>query len=226
MATKDFIVFDFETGGKDPYTCQPTQLAALAIDGRTLKLKGEFNTEIRAEIDDEKAIAAGLGPLEERALEITGKTREGIDKAPELQPAWNKFVAFVNKYNWKGTSWFAPIPAGYNIINYDMPIIERLCKKYGPYNKKKGQQELFNPIFKVDMLDNVFMWTENDPDVRSISMDTMRDRMGLSKENSHDALQDVKDTANIMIKFLKTHRAVYRKMEIDNAFAKGGLYIE
>ena len=53
----------------------------------------------------------------------------------------------------------------------------------------------------------------------------MRERMGLSSENAHDALQDVKDTANIMIKFMKTHRAVYRNLKIDKAFADGDLYV-
>jgi len=69
------------------------------------------------------------------------------------------------------------------------------------------------------------MWTEGDPAVKSISMDSLRDRMGLSKENAHDALQDVKDTANIMIKFMKTHRSVYRNLTIDKAFADGELYV-
>jgi len=76
---RDLVVFDFETGGRDPNTCQPTQIAAIALDGRNLKLKGTFNSEIRAEVDDEKAIAAGLGPIEEGALKVTGKTREQID---------------------------------------------------------------------------------------------------------------------------------------------------
>ena len=69
------------------------------------------------------------------------------------------------------------------------------------------------------------MWTEGDPSIKSISMDSLRDRMGLSKDNAHDALQDVKDTANIMIKFMKTHRAVYRNLKIDQAFADGELYV-
>ena len=37
---RDIIVFDFETGGRNPLTCQPTQVAALALDGRNFKLKG------------------------------------------------------------------------------------------------------------------------------------------------------------------------------------------
>ena len=70
------------------------------------------------------------------------------------------------------------------------------------------------------------MWTEGDPSVRSISLDSLRERMGLSGENAHDALQDVKDTANIFIKMLKTHRAVYQNIEFEKAFANGNLYVK
>ena len=225
MSNLDFICFDFETGSINPHTCQPTQLAAIAIDGRRLTPKGVFNSEIRAVVDDKKAIELGLGVIEEGALKVTGKTREGIDKAPELKVVWEKFISFVNQHNFKGTSFFAPVPVGYNIINYDMIIINRLCQKFGPYDEKSLRQKLFHQIYKIDMLDNVFMWTENDPNVKSRSMDSMRERMGLSKEGAHDALQDVKDTANIFIKFLKTHRAVSKNFQIDGAFATGELYV-
>ena len=225
MANRDIIVFDFETGGRNPHTCQPTQIAAIALDGRNFKLKGKFNSEIRAVVDDEKAIAAGLGPIEEDALKVTGKTREGIAKAPQLQTVWKKFCAFVDKYNWNCTPFFAPIPAGFNIIGYDMHIINRLCEQFGPWDDKRGQQKLFSMVYKIDVMDNVWMWTEGDPSIKSISMDAMRERMGLSSENAHDALQDVKDTANIMIKFMKTHRAVYRNLKIEQAFADGDLYV-
>lgn len=222
---RDIIVFDFETGGRNPLTCQPTQVAALALDGRNFKLKGTFNSEIWAETDDEKAVAAGLGPIEDGALKVTGKTREGIAKAPKPKAVWSKFCTFVNKYNWKGTPFFAPIAAGYNILGYDMIIVDRLCKEYGPWDNERQRQKLFHQIYKIDMMDNMFMWTEGDPNVKSISMDNLRDRMGMSKDNAHDALQDVKDTANIMIKFMKTHRAVYRNLKIEKAFADGNTYV-
>lgn len=225
MAIRDYIVFDFETGSRNPRKTQPTQIAALALDGRNFKLKGTFNSEIRPVMDDEKAIEMGFDPLEDEALRITGKNREDLAKAPLPKTVWKKFCNFVDQYNWKGTQFFAPIPAGFNIIGFDMIIVDRLCKAYGPYDKERQQQKLFNKIYKVDMMDNMFMWTEGDPSIKSISMDSLRDRMGLSKENAHDALQDVKDTANIMIKFMKTHRAVYRNLTIDKAFADGELYV-
>ena len=224
MATRDFIVFDFETGSRNPHKTQPTQLAALALDGRSLKPKGTFNSEMRT-MSDKKAIEAGLDPLEDEALRITGKNREDLKKAPTPRSVWKKFVQFVDQYNWKGTQWFAPIPVGFNILGFDMIIINRLCKAYGPWNEDRSQQKLFHAIHKIDVMDNIFMWTEADPAVKSISMDSLRDRMGLSKENANDALQDVRDTANIMKKFLKTHRAVYQNLTIDKAFANGDLYV-
>ena len=59
-------------------------------------------------------------------------------------------------------------------------------------------------------------------------MDYMRDYFGMSdhsKENAHDALQDVKDTANLMIKFLKLQRGLLKKVKFEKAFAKGEVYV-
>ena len=222
---RDIIVFDFETGGRNPMRCQPTQIAAIALDGRNFRLKGEFNSMMRPILDDDKAIAAGVDPVEEGALKVTGQTRAKLARAPLPKGVWKKFCAFVNKYNWKGTPYFAPIPAGFNIIGYDMHIVNRLCKEFGPWDDNRQQQKLFHQIYKIDVMDDVWLWTEGDPDVKSISMDSLRERMGLSSENAHDALQDVKDTANIFIKLQKSRRAVYRNMKFEKAFADGKLFV-
>jgi len=222
---RDIIMFDFETGGRNPLKCQPTQIAAIALDGRNFRPKGEFNSMMRPIIDDDKAIAAGVDPIEEGALKVTGQTREQLAKAPLPKGVWKKFCTFVNKYNWKGTPYFAPIPAGFNILGYDMKIVDRLCKEYGPWDDKRQSQKLFHQIYKIDVMDDVWLWTEGDPDVKSISMDSLRERMCLSSDNAHDALQDVRDTANIFIKLQKSRRAVYRNMKFEKAFADGKLFV-
>lgn len=221
MSRLDILIFDFETGSRNPHKTQPTQLAAIALDGRNLKLKGTFNSEIRPILDDAKAIELGLDPVEEEALIKTKKTREALALAPDLKTVWEKFVPFVNKYNWKGTPFFAPIPAGYNIIGFDLVIANRMCKQFGPWDDKEDRPTLFSKIWKVDLMDNMFMWTEGDPNIKSINMDALRKMFGMSSEGAHNALQDVKDTANIIIKMMKTHRAVYRNLEFDKAFADG-----
>lgn len=225
MANRDFIVFDFETGSRNPHKTQPTQLAALALDGRSLTVKGQFNSEIKPILDEELAIAAGLDPVEDEALKITGKCRIKLEQAPSMKAVWSKFTKFVDQYNWKGDPFFNPIPVGFNILGFDMIIINRLCREFGPWDKEREQQKLFSKVYKIDIMDNVFAWTESDPGIRSISMDSLRERMGLSTVNAHDALQDVKDEANIFIKLLKTHRSIYQNISFDKAFADGNLYI-
>jgi len=222
---RDLIVFDWETGSRDAETCQVTQIAALALDPRNFRLKGTFNSEIWAFTNDDEARAEGLAPLEEDALRITRKTRENIAAAPKLKTVWPKFVQFVNKYNWKGTPFFAPIPAGYNINNFDLPIARRMCKKFGPWDKKDNKPTLFSSVYKIDVMDDMYLWTEADSNVKSISMKALRERFGMKSDDAHDALQDVKDTANIMIKLMKTRRIVYRNLDFEKAFADG-LYIE
>jgi len=107
-----------------------------------------------------------------------------------------------------------------------MIIINRLCEQFGPWDKDRQQQKLFSKVYKFDIMDSVFAWTESDPSVKSISMDALRERMSLGTDNAHDALQDVKDEANIFIKLMKTHRAVYQNMNFDKAFANGSLYVK
>ena len=227
MNYKDIIVFDFETGSRNPHKTQPVQIAAVAIHGRKLTIQpgGYFESLIRPELDDEKAIEMGVDPIEDEALAVNGKTREELAKAPSAKTVWKQFANFVNKYNWKKTPYFAPIPAGYNIIGFALPIVQRLCEQHGPVDKKTGKQTLFNKIHKIDMLDTVWMWMENNPDIKSLSMDSMRDLLGMSKENAHDAMQDVKDTANLMIAVMKLHRRIAPKVKFEKAFADGNIHL-
>jgi|TARA_R110002020_G_scaffold194354_11_gene395179 DNA polymerase III epsilon subunit-like protein len=229
MNYRDIIVFDFETGSRNPLKTQPTQIAAIALHGRKLTLQpgGVFNSEIRPILDDEKATKAGVDPLEDEALQITGKTRAALAKAPLPKTVWKKFAEFCNKYNFRKTSYTAPIAAGYNIVGFDLPIVQRMCEAHGPTDGN-GRQKIFNPIFKIDLMDMIFSWTENNKDVKSLSMDYMREYMGFpqeSKDNAHDALQDVKDTANILIKFLKFQRKISEKTKFEKAFADGEFYV-
>ena len=229
MNYRDIIVFDFETGSRNPAKTQPTQIAAIALHGRKLTLQpgGVFNSEIRPILNDEKAIEMGLDPVEDEALDITRKTRKELAKAPHLKTVWKKFGEFVNKFNFKKTPYYAPIPAGYNILGFDMPIVQRICEEHGPTDKQ-GRQCMFNRIHKVDVMDMVWQWMENNPDVKSLSMDSMREYMGFpesSKEDAHDALQDVKDTANIMIRFFTFYRSLATKVKFEKAFADGNFYV-
>lgn len=223
------IIYDFESTGKNPYGCQLTQIAAIIIDSRTLTLKegGIFNTEVCPIFDDEVAVASGYDPVEQGALDITRKTKEGLLNAPNEKTAWINFQNFCRRYNPSNDSYKAPIPAGYNINGYDSIITKRMCDKYGPLDKN-GRPCIFNPIFKFDVMDMLFSWFEYQDNISSMSLTNICKFFGFPEQNiegAHDALVDVKNCANILIKFLKYQRDIASKTNFSNAFSNGGFYV-
>ena len=64
----------------------------------------------------------------------------------------------------------------------------------------------------------VFYWFEGNNELKNYTLDNLRDYMGLSKEGAHDALKDVKDTAQIMIRFMKLHRNLSDKIKFKGSF--------
>lgn len=223
------IVYDLETTGRSPYNCQLTQIAAIVIDSRTLTLKqgGTFNTEVCPIFDDELAIAAGYGPVEQGALDVTRKTKEGLQGAPNEKIAWANFRSFCKRFNPTSDAYKAPISAGYNINGFDSIIAKRMCDKYGPLDKN-GKPSIFNPIYKFDVMDMVFGWLEFEDDIRSLSLTNICEFFGFPTEktdDAHDALVDVKNTANILIKFLKFQRDIASKTNFREAFANGVFYV-
>ena len=136
-----------------------------------------------------------------------------------------------------GPSLQTKTPLTMSLIDGSVKLVQYISSNSLPSQKGvditeffKSQEELAKPRGtdgdkEIDVMDDVWMWTEGDPNVKSISMDSLRERMGLSSENAHDALQDVKDTANIWIKLQKSRRAVYRNMKFEKAFADGKLFV-
>lgn len=229
MNNNHICVFDFETGGKNPETCQLTQLSAVILNPRSLKPEpgGIFDSEIQPIFDDDKAIALGLDPVEQEALNVTRKTKEQLLQAPTEKIVWDKFIQFIKRFNIKNSTYTAPIPAGYNIINFDMKIINRLCKAYGP--TYRNSQGIFNGLYAYDLMHQFMFMTENDSNTKSRKLVDMMDFMGMPaelKNNAHDGLHDVKCTANILIKLLHFQRAIGLKNDYSKSFANSPLFIE
>lgn len=182
---------------------------------------------MRPIMDDAEAAKAGFSPIEDKALEVTRKTREGLMAAPEAKVVWEQFASWVNRFNYRKSSFTAPIPCGYNINGFDSHITERYCQKYGPVTGE-GRQNLFSPIWKMDLMDDVFMWTESDINMKSRKLTSIMEWLGFPAEasaNAHDALCDVKNTANVLIKLLSFRREISKSTEFNTAFANKGLYI-
>ena len=205
-------MFDFETDSTDPETCNPVQVACLAIDPYTLEMVpgSEFCSDMRPpNIDDEDyGKDAKTDSTIKWHMKTQGKTREEILErwraAPLEKDVWKNFVQHVNKYNVKRSQKAAPVACGVNIINFDLVIADQLTQKY-----KTGR--LFN-YEVVDLRHLFFMsiacW---DQDVNSISMDNMRKYFAQEVTNSHDALQDVIDEAEFVVRYLRFFKNTFER---------------
>lgn len=210
MNTRHIVVFDFETSSADPFTTQALQIAAVAVHPRRLTVGESFKSLIKPENPD---------TVEQGALDVNHLDMTVLMEAPSIEQVWHDFTNFVNKFNPKKDPFTAPIPAGYNIKGFDMHIVERMCERFGPVNKKRGGQGLFSNFVMFDVMDDIFRWTENNQVLPNMKLDTVRGWMGLSTVGAHDALVDCEQTAEILIRFLSLYRRLFPKVKFAGAAA-------
>lgn len=226
MNYRDFICIDFETTSKYSSTTQPVQIAAVVIHGRKLEVKQgtEFQSLIKPIFDEEECKRLNLDPLTDDAVAKHGKTRELLENAPSLKSVWQNFTQYCKQFNTGTSNFTAPIATGYNIKNFDLPIVQRICAsepyKYGPVNKE-GKQDIFNIITSVDMFDFMFALQEDNPEVHSLSADNLiRGYMGYSKGTAHDAMSDVMMTAELFCRVMRMMRSTAKsKKNFKGVFA-------
>ena len=222
-------VFDMETDGCNPDVCSPVQIAAVIIDPLRLEIipNSEFNVTIKPDkLEEDNSYTYADSDILEFHSKVRGCSKEDVlttwkDYTPQNQ-SWKLFLSYLEKYHIrsdKKSCFTAPIAAGYNINRFDLRIVDRLSKKYNNLNKE-GRSSLFYPRDVVDVMNVIFYWFESNNELKNYTLDNLRDYLGLSKEGAHDALKDVKDTAEILIRFLKLHRNFGKKVKFKGSFTK------
>ena len=197
------IVFDLETDGTDPYSCNAVELAAVPVDPRTLEIKESqaFRVTIKPDgIDDEEYFTKARQDTIAWHAKTRGVEPEDIIKdwksGQTEKVAWKNFMSYCSKYevDKRPGQWYTePIPAGYNIIGFDMPILKRLSEKY------KTKMPL-STVTKIDMMDILFTWFENLDEPNGMKLDTFRDFFGLkASAQAHEALSDTIDEAKLFL---------------------------
>jgi DNA polymerase III epsilon subunit-like protein len=230
MIYNKICVFDFETDGKNPEECSPVQLSALIIDPIKLEIipKSEFNTFLKP---DKLCDTTVSNPYTDSdILEWHGRIRNVSSEQvltdwkvyPEQKHAWSQFVTYLDKYHLKAnggkkSQFTAPIAAGYNILRFDMHIVNRLSVKYSHTNKE-NETCLFHPRDKIDIMHLFGIWMSYVSEVKGLSLDSMRDYLGIDKTNAHNALKDVEDCAQILIRFLRLHKKLSQKIKFKDSF--------
>lgn len=222
----NIIVFDLETTSKFEHEAQILQIGAVAICGRTLNVLDRFQNYVR--IDNLDLITAEI-------TKVNGITREICEAATHENVVLPQFFEWTGRYNSRknGDEWGLPIAAGYNIDNYDLPIISRYAQHYKYWNEKAGRQKVFAPVFTLDVIKFVAAATRTNSEVKSISLPNILLHMGMPPEeiekNAHNGVWDAEQTAMILIKFLKLFQWLTeprddgtRRLELKNCLLKQG----
>ena len=222
-------VFDLETDGISPEKCSPVQIAAIMVDPNKLEIipDSEFNINLRPEaLQDKPDYDYSDSDVLDFHAKVRGSSKEDILKQwndyQKQEQGWKLFVSYLELYHTrsdKKSCFTAPIAAGYNINRFDLRIIERLSTKYNNLNKE-GKSSLFYPRDVLDMMNMVFYWFEGNNELKNYTLDHIREYFGLSTVGAHDALKDVKDTAHLLIRFMRLHRNLANKVKFKGSFVK------
>jgi DNA polymerase III epsilon subunit-like protein len=222
-------VFDLETDGPDPEKCSPIQIAAVIVDPIKLEIikNSEFNCNLKPEILEKSPDHTyEESDILDFHAKVRGTSKEKILSSwreyQSQEQGWKMFISYLDMYHTRSSrkSFFsAPIACGYNINRFDLKIVERLSRKYQNVDKE-GKSSLFYPRDIVDVMNYMFIWFENSSELKNYKLDSIRDYLGIDKEGAHDALKDVYDTANLLIRFMKLHRSLSNKVKFKNSFTK------
>lgn len=217
-----------ETDGVKPEQCSPVQIAAIIVDPNRLEIipDSEFNISLKpSALDEDENYDYSDSDVLDFHSKVQGCSKEDVlDKwkeYPKQELGWKNFVSYLDMYHTRSerkSCFTAPIAAGYNINRFDLKIVERLSTKYKNVNKE-GRTNLFYPRDVIDVMNLVFYWFEGNNELKNYTMDHLREYFGMDKDNAHDALKDVKDTAELLIRFLKLHRNISKKVSFRNSFA-------
>jgi DNA polymerase III epsilon subunit-like protein len=219
-------VFDFETDGTDPQKCSPVQIAAIMVDPINLEIipNSEFNCNFKPEVMEKDSEYEYKTDILDFHAKVKGCSKDDVYKEwsnyPKQEISWKMFLDYLDKYHLKRktkSQFSAPIAAGYNIYRFDLPIINRLSVKYKNTNKEETSN-IFYPRDVVDMINLVYYWFGHTDELKSFTLDSLRDYLGINKDGAHDAIKDVKDTADILIRFLKLHRNLSEKIQFKGSF--------
>ena len=191
------VVYDLETTGKDATKVFPIQFAALPIDGVSLKIReGDFFNQMCKPPDFEEMVKYKNDPEKESLWKFHAEHRgctieqviELVSTAPLMSTVFDQFQQYIAQFKSKAGQ---PELGGFNIMNYDNVIINRLL------DGKKGS---WNPIFFYDAMQLCKTWLRA-AKMRYLNLDALREHFGLPK-GGHEALKDCKDTAIILTRFL------------------------
>lgn len=178
------IYIDLETTGVDPAKNGVIQIAGIISSGLPADNGVEFNFPVRPFATD---------AIEEEALSTNRKTREEINLYPEANQVYKLFCDMLGRYCDKYNKMDKFLFIGYN-SKFDADFLRSW---FGKNNDKFFGSWFWNP--PIDIMNLAMYVLKNErQNLPNFKLGTVASYLGIDiKEELHDALADIKITAEI-----------------------------
>lgn len=169
------------------------EIGAIFVSPSNLEEVSTFHTLCGPEKGE--SIESFIGKCTKQALEINGfKDRiEELKNAPPLSEAMKNFVLWLPK---KGSKVADFIPCGQN-VRFDIEMVNNTCKRFGI------NFEIRKPPLELISYSQLYFALPDTEIVANYKLTTVSQALGVSIENAHSALADVKMTLECMRKMFK-----------------------
>ena len=208
----NFIVFDFETGGLSSTKSAVTEIALIAVDGKT----GE-------KIVEYSSLIAPYNPNLEynpKALEVTGITMEMLEEeGKEIEVVAQEVVDCFKKANNRGekSAGLRPLLVGHN-VQFDLGFLHHLIEhgfKQSHENTQKTLEQVLHGTrdyygnFQPTYLDTWALckaWFQEEQELVNYKLSTVVEKLGIDINNAHRAMNDVVSTTEVLRVWLMSMR--------------------
>lgn len=211
------VVFDFETNGLNIDTLDPIEVACLALDPIKLSVipGSQFCTLMRPEELD--TVDNNDDKIE--AMKKSGITKKDLETAPTAKVGITSFINHVKTICGRKKA----IPCGFNISNFDIPLLDRLCKDY-KLSDKNGKNPIFLTSFVMDTKEDINRLFFQSDRMSFTSFDNVRKLTGMCTKNVHRAMKDVQQEAWLTKRLLSFYRKIIPNIAFEeSARADGGI---
>ena len=192
MIKSDYIVFDCETGGLDPFKNPITQYAAVILDGKTLKETDRFETFVKPYADL---------VIERSALDATMVSMSDINRGMRVDDFVESVTGWWESHRQKARTkdMGRLVPVGHN-VTFDIGFLNvalSVCEK------PTVENWIYPNLIDTYSLGKM-MWGVNGDEKLTLSACCERAKILLS--DAHGAMNDVEATADLFRWFVKRMR--------------------
>lgn len=193
MKHKNFLVFDFETGGTDPRTTAATEIGCLMVDGNTLEFKETYQSLIKPFSEELQ--------YTEAAFKVTGLSLDILNnEGKDIKLVVSEIEDYILRNTPYKDQKYKPVLVGHN-VQFDIGYLSQIflfCKK--DFSKLiSTTKDIYGTPYPsyIDTIELTAQALGHKEDLKNWKLSTICEYLGIELNDAHRAMNDVYSTAEL-----------------------------